>query len=103
MKTFIVSYGDSTQYRTDDPSQVKEFSAQLKSELADKFPGQTFTAFTEPEIKEVDLAGHPEYRTYPCFDASSKDKIYKTLIRGIKVRAEVKELNDGSPWDAIDN
>ncbi len=108
-RLFIVSFGDSRQYRMEyadarDPHALvhsapfTEIENELNSYLKEKFPDETFAYYTSPKVTEVEWSHRDQYESYPVLDAKAIDDIKKLLVKEIEDMNDNRVLNDNAPY-----
>ena len=108
-RLFIVSFGDSRQYRMEyadanDPNALVHSApfAKIEEELNDylkaEFPDETFAYYTSPKVTEIDWSHRDQYASYPVLDASAIDSIKKLLAKEVREMNANRELNDNAPY-----
>ena len=108
-RLFIVSFGDSRQYRMEyadarDPRALvhsapfAEIENELNSYLKGKFPDETFAYYTSPKVTEVDWSHRDQYASYPVLDQKAIEDIKKLLVKEIEDMNANRELNDNAPF-----
>lgn len=105
---YIVSFGDSKQYRISceegclDGSSKDTALVRLENDLNEylkqEFPGGTFAYFTTPKVTEISLEHESQFATYPELTDEAVEDIKKVLKREVAVMDADKALNDNAPW-----
>lgn len=106
---YIVSYGDSRQYRvrfegTKEQLAAQPFMKELEREMQKYIEsavaeGSHAARFTVPEIREVAGGRESEYDAYPELDINSAKEIESILLTEVKDMESVKKLNLNAPYD----
>lgn len=106
-KFYIVSFGDSQQYRLTveiDPedenaheSKLINLEKELNAYLKQRFPEDTFAYFTTPKVTEISADHEDQYASYPLLDNKAMDAIKKVLVREVQVMESEKELDRNAP------
>ncbi len=100
-KTYLVSFGNSSQYILHDSASGKEskltrIEDELNSFLKEKFPDEAFAYFTSPHIKEIEKP--EDYAGYPELDSAALDQIKKVLLTEVKNFESQQELDSDAPF-----
>lgn len=107
-RLYIVSFGDSREYRYEYESDSQTgalvhsdpFAAiekELNDYLSERFPGETFAFFTSPRATEVDPSHESLLAAYPPLDAKAVDELKAQLAREVEQRAAVERDNSNVP------
>lgn len=102
-KVYIISFGNSTQYRftpAKEECSLSQLRDDIKAYLAKKYP-----ALGEPSlydsmtVTEVDAANKAEYAGYPEFDEESIREIKQVISAEIDSHDSLARLNSNAPWN----
>lgn len=98
---YIVSFGDSDQYRTTCPDCIKQVSDKVKAYLSEKFPGTKTLDFTLPTVSKVPAGREADYTSYPELDADAVERIKQVLADEMDNRAFQKSIDRNAPFADI--
>lgn len=104
-KLFIISFGDSRQYRLEidcregkadcSPSaRLTALENELNKYLHTEFAQSSFKYYTSPKVTEVEWKDRDKYNSYPRLDNYAIEDIKRTLSREVKNMNSVKKLNN---------
>lgn len=112
-KLYIVSFGDSRQYRyqfdSSDADASIEHSAAFKNIIAeltkrleaDCPDAKHFAGIVNPKVMEVRPEDEGRYAAYPDLDKNAIEEIEKVLLREVQVRSDLKEQIRNAPYADI--
>lgn len=111
---YIVSFGDSRQYRyefvshpQEDPVKKEDpfcgFEKELNDYLAEKFPGQTFAFFTTPRVTEIDPSHESRFAAYPELNEAAMADIKRVLSEEIVEREALDRIDSNQPASHFDS
>ena len=103
MKLYIVSFGDSEKYRLavkeGDSDPLQGLEKELDSYLRERFPGDSFAYFTSPKVTEVTWEHRDRYENYPELNDKAIENIKAVLVKEVKDRNDMQQLNSDAPYD----
>ena len=102
MKTYIISFGNSTKYRLNaDEASLVDLKNDIRKYLVNKFPQiSDLNFFDKMTVTEVDSANSAEYASYPEFNEKSICEIKQVLSTEVHDEESVRNLNSNAPWGA---
>lgn len=111
-RLYLVSFGDSRQYRIEfddvanvDPfhhtNPVAEVEKEIKDYLENLFPGESLAYFDSAKVEEVDINDAAKYADYPVLDAKAVKEIEAELNTELQVRDANCKLDANARFDKI--
>ena len=100
MKTYIISFGNSTKYRLNaDEASLANLKNDIRKYLVKKFPQiSDLSFFDKMTVTEVNPGNSAEYASYPEFNEESVSEIKKVLSTEVRNEESVCRLNSNAPW-----
>jgi len=112
-KLYIVSFGDSDQYKyrvgipdseisASHSDPVEKITVQLTERLNAALPdAKNLKEIVSPKVTEVSPEDIGRFAAYPELDEKALADIEKELVRETEVRASLHELNNNAPFSDI--
>ncbi len=106
MKSYLISFGNSKQYRLDierdSSSQLCDIKKSVGEYISSNFPTLADKNFYESMIvKQIPDDKSHDYDAYPAFGNDSIPEIEAVLVREIHDMEDVAVLNRNAPYDDL--
>lgn len=108
-RIYIVSFGDSNQYRFtfDDKNDgyalhhsnpLANVEKEIRTYLESLFPNVGLAFYYTPKVVEVEPSHAARYQAYPPLDAKAIEEIKHVLAKEVRDRRSIEELNSNAPF-----
>lgn len=102
---YIVSFGDSRQYRmmydgkdADHSPLLTEVETELNDYLKAEFPEDAYTYYTTPRVVPIEWSDREEYMDYPELDRKAIEDIKQVLASEIRDMNSTDRLDRNAPY-----
>lgn len=112
-KLYIVSFGDSRKYRMwyevpegvdslHKPDPFSAISERLKEKIhAECSEAGNLAYFVAPRATEIEPSHESKYASYPELNDEALAEIEKEVLKEVRERNAVKELNSDAPFSDV--
>lgn len=105
MKTYLISFGNSTQYLMDLPSgsdELADVKKDVEEYLEKNFPEiKALNYYDKMTVKEIPAADAKDYAGYEKFSAAAIPAIEKVLATEVEDEASLDRLNSNAAFGNI--
>lgn len=113
-RLFIVSFGNSQEYRLEvdshlEPKELRHSNPlesveeSIKDFLEKEFPGQSLAYFETPKATEIKWKDREKYAGYPILDDKAIANIKSVLKREVEIRQDNQMLDSDAPYSDVEN